>query len=136
MAEGFEKLDVYRLSEELSDAVWELVTKWDSFERNRVGGQLVEAADSIGANLAEGSGRGTFKDNCHFARIARGSLYETRHFLRRAFRRQLLTQAQIAALEPLVKELGPRLNAYIRSLAQRVPVKPRRPRKPPDPSNK
>lgn len=120
MAKGFEDLEIYRLSERLADEVWEYVIRWDAFARDRVGGQLVEAADSIGANISEGSGRGTFKDNCHFARIARGSFFETRHFLRRAYRRRLLTRLQFASLRPVVSELGPRLTAYVRSLKRRA----------------
>src|SRR4051794_12106290 len=119
---GFEHLEVYRLAEELADAVWELVIKWNPFARDTVGKQLVRAADSIGANIAEGSGRGTYKDNRHFARIGRGSLNETRHFLRRAYRRRLLSGDQIAQLQPLVNELGPRLNAYIRSIGAPQPA--------------
>ena len=115
---GFEHLDVYRLSEDLADAVWDLVVTWNLFARDAVGKQLVRAADSIGANIAEGTGRGTYKDNRHFARIGRGSLNETRHFLRRAFRRRLLSEGQIAQLQPMVNELGPRLNAYIRSIGR------------------
>ncbi len=117
MAKGFEELDVYRLSEDLADRVWMLVRDWDQFARFAAGGQVVRSVDSIGANIAEGSGRGTYKDNCHFAKIARGSLYETRHFLRRAFQRGLLTKQQIAELQPIVQELGPRLNAYIKVLS-------------------
>lgn len=116
---GFEELDVYKLAEGVADAVWELVSTWEPFARETVGRQLVRAADSIGANIAEGTGRGTYKDNAHFARIGRGSLYETRHFLRRAFRRSLLSEHQIARLQPLISELGPRLNAYIRSIVRR-----------------
>jgi len=41
--------------------------------------QLVRAADSIGANIAEGAERATSLDNCRFIRIDRGSLHETRH---------------------------------------------------------
>jgi len=123
-SKGFEDLDVYRLSEDVADAVWDFVVRWDVFARDTVGKQLVRAADSIGANIAEGSGRGTFKDNRHFARIGRGSLNETRHFLRRAYRRRLLTDQQIAQLQPLVQELGPRLNAYIRSIGQQFPTTP------------
>lgn len=122
---GFENLDVYRLSENMSDAVWDLVIAWDPFAKQTVGSQLVRAADSVGANIAEGTGRGTYKDNRHFARIGRGSLNETRHFLRRAFRRRLLTKGQVDLLQPILKELGPRLNAYIRSIgkneARRLP---------------
>jgi four helix bundle protein len=124
---GFEDLDVYRLAEEIADAVWDLVSTWEFFARDTVGKQLVRAADSIGANIAEGTGRGTFKDNCHFARIGRGSLNETRHFLRRAYRRKLLTEDQIARLQPKIAELGPRLNAYIKSILRQAT--PREPKK-------
>jgi four helix bundle protein len=118
-SKGFEDLRVYQMSEQLADAVWNLVLPWNEFARNTVGRQLVRAADSVGANIAEGSGRGTFKDNRHFARIGRGSLNETRHFLRRAFRRKLLTEEQIAQLKPLTDQLGPSLNAYIDSIGTR-----------------
>jgi four helix bundle protein len=121
---GFENLAVYQLSERLADAVWDLVIEWGPLAQNTVGGQVVRAADSVGANIAEGSGRGTFKDNKRFARIARGSLNETRHFLRRAFRRNLLTPEQIESLQPLIAELGPRLNAYIKAIGTRRKPKP------------
>jgi four helix bundle protein len=117
---GFENLDVYRLSEGIADLIWDMVIGSGAFARDAVGMQLVRAADSIGANIAEGTGRGTYKGNCHFARIGRGSLNETRHFLRRAYRRRLLNNKQIQRLQPLVTELGPRLNAYIRSIARRA----------------
>jgi four helix bundle protein len=115
---GFEDLEVYKLAEVIADAIWDLVVPWDFLARDTIGKQVIRSADSIRANIAEGCGRGTFKDNAHFARIARGSLNETRHFLRRAYRRRLLTDAQIEKLQPLIAELGPRLNAYIRSIVR------------------
>lgn len=117
---GFENLEVYRLAERLADAVWGLVAQWGSFARDTVGKQLVRAADSIGANVAEGEGRFHYRDNCRFIRIARGSLNETRHFLRRAYKRKLLTHEQIRQLKPLISELAPRLNAYLRSFTRRT----------------
>ncbi len=74
------------------------------------------AADSVGANIAEGSGRGSNNDDVRFLRMSRGSLYETRHWLRRAFKRDLLSPEQIKALSPLLDKLTPMLNAYIRSI--------------------
>ena len=113
---NFENLDVYRLAEDIADRVWTVVESWQVFARDTVGEQLVASADSIGANIAEGAGRGTYRDNCKFIHYARGSLYETKHWLRRACRRRLLSQEQIDILKPMLEELAPRLNAYLRSI--------------------
>ena len=56
---GFEKLEVYQLAEELADAIWQSARRWSAFDRDTLGKQIVRAADSIGANLAEGYGRRT-----------------------------------------------------------------------------
>jgi hypothetical protein len=37
----FEELEIYQLSEKLSDFVWDTVMKWDSFQRRTVGVQYV-----------------------------------------------------------------------------------------------
>ena len=120
----FENLRVYQLSENLSDQIWHIVLNWDHFARNTIGTQLVRSTDSIGANLAEGSGRGSNADYKRFIRISRGSLYETRHWLRRAYKRDLLTKEQIESLTPLLDELTPSLNAYLRSIGTFDPQKP------------
>jgi four helix bundle protein len=113
---NFENLQVYRLAEKLADEVWKIVCKWDSFAKNTLGKQITRAADSIGANIAEGAGRGSFQDNKRFVKMARGSLNETQHWLRRAYKRTLLTNEQVRELKPIINELGPRLNAYLRSI--------------------
>lgn len=115
----FQNLRVYQLAENLADEIWDVVDGWGSFAKDTVGKQIVRAADSIGANIAEGNGRGSFQDNRRFVRIARGSLKETQHFLRRAWKRKLLSAAQIKALKPLTDELAPKLNAYLKSIGTR-----------------
>ena len=117
---NFEKLDVYRLSERLADDVWNIVVAWDSFAKDTVGKQIVRAADGIGANIAEGSGRGSVVDNRRFVRMARGSLYETIHWLRRSYTRKLLSQTEVRKLRLVVEELSPKLNAFLRSVDRRV----------------
>jgi four helix bundle protein len=113
---AFEKLVVYQLAERLADEVWNIVGKWPPFARDTVGKQLIRAADRIGANIAEGVGRRSFQDNRRFVRIARGSLNETKHWLRRAYKRGLLDEKTVLLLKPILDELAPRLNAYLKSI--------------------
>jgi four helix bundle protein len=115
---SFEELEVYQVAERLSDHIWEVVQTRERFARNTVGTQLVRSADSIGANIAEGTGRGSFADNKRFVRIARGSLYKTRHWLRRAYQRNLLSEESVASLKTVMEELSPRLNAYLNSIGK------------------
>ena len=94
----FQDLRVYQVAEELADALWPIMLGWDSIAQYTVGQQMVRAADSIGGNIAEGTGRKSFQDNRRYVRIARGSLYETQHWLRRAFKRKLLTSTQVGQI--------------------------------------
>ncbi len=115
---NFENLRVYKLAEELADEIWKIVLRWDTFARDTVGRQIVRCADSIGANIAEGTGRHSFQDNRRFVRTARGSLNETQHFLRRAFKRNLLAPADVKKVKPLVDNLAPQLNSYLKSIGR------------------
>ena len=102
----FEQLQVFQISEILADKIWEIVSQWESFEKDTIGKQLVRSSDSIGANIAEGTGRGSYGDNIRFAKIARASLFETKHWLRRAYRRKLLSESQTNELKSLIEELS------------------------------
>jgi four helix bundle protein len=115
---GFENPRIYQLSEEIADLAWEVVTRWDRLQQDIIGKQWVNSADSIGANIAEGTGRGSFAENRRFARIARGSLFEVKHRLRRAYKRKLLADEEIALFQRLIDELTPKLSAYINSIGK------------------
>jgi four helix bundle protein len=113
---NFVNLRVYQLAEGLADDIWDVVARWNQFARDTVGKQMVRAADSISANIAEGSGRGGVVENRRFVKISRGSMYETRNWLRRSFRRKLLTSKQVQSLSKSLDELTLTLNGYLRSL--------------------
>lgn len=117
----FEELQVYRLAEKLANEIWNIVREWDDFTKETIGKQIVRSADSIGANIAEGRGRYNSQDNRRFVKIARGSLYETIHWLRLAYVRHLLTSEQSDKLKPILDELSPKLNAYLNSLGHDRP---------------
>ena len=90
---NFEKLRVYKLAEELADRIWFIVLKWDRFAVNTIGDQLVRAADGIGANIAEGSGRGSFKDNRRWEFQRQSKVYQ--HFSRVSLRNQALVASSL-----------------------------------------
>ena len=87
---GFENFRVYQLAEEIADFAWTVVMKRHYLPRDTIGKQLVNSAGSIGANVAEGTGCGSFADNRRFAKIARDFLFEAKHWLRRAFKETLV----------------------------------------------
>jgi four helix bundle protein len=118
--ESFQQLRFSQLAEKISNEIWFIVKKCDDFAKDTMGKQIVRSADSLGANIAEGDGRSSYQDNQRFVKIARGSLNETRHWLRLAYARNLLTQEQSDRLHPLLNELSPKLNAYLNSLTQKL----------------
>jgi four helix bundle protein len=115
-------LEVYRLAERLSDIIWNLVLGWDYFFKITVGKQMVEAADGIAANIGEGYGRYHYKENRNFCYYARGSLEETKVWLRKSVRRGLLDLAEHPDLAEIIDILPKQLNAYIRSIGQQKPT--------------
>jgi len=116
---GFENLRVYKLAENIADLAWEVVNNWDYFAKSTVGRQFVNSADSVGANIAEGTGRGSFADNRRFAKIARGSLFEVKHWLRRSYKRDLLKETDVKNFQNIIAELTPKLSAYINSIGRK-----------------
>jgi len=111
---------VYKMSEELSDSIWNIVTKWDYFAKDTIGKQLVEASDSIAANIAEGYGRYHFKENKNFCYFARGSLEETKTWLRKSIRWGLIDKSDHQELFNITKKLPKLLNSYIKSIGSKT----------------
>ncbi|MBI2457702.1 MAG: four helix bundle protein [candidate division NC10 bacterium] len=126
MVAGLEGLRIFRLAEKLADEIWEEVLTWKPFARNTVGRELVRAADSVGANIAEGHGRFHYREEITFDYYGRGSLRETRFWLRRAVARKIIPDTTFQRLMAMVDELEPQLNAYINSLERKAASTPRK----------
>ncbi|MBI4672910.1 MAG: four helix bundle protein [Chloroflexi bacterium] len=110
-----EEIEVFKLSEEIADGWWEIVSEWSPFAKDTVGKQIVRAADSIGANIAESYGRYHFGEKINHLYYSRGSLYEAKFFARRARKRKLVSEE---TYNQMIRELGalaPMLNSYINS---------------------
>ena len=116
-------IEIYIISEELSNRIWGIVKEWNYFDKETLGKQLVRAADSISANIAEAYGRYHYKDRQKFGYYARGSLEETKSWLRKGYQRRLLNDSQIEIINTYVKQIGPKLNRLINTFKYPHPQK-------------
>lgn len=112
-----EKLEVYNIAEKFSDDVWDIVDNWDYFKKDTIGKQLVRAADSISANIAEGYGRYFYKESKQFYFYSRGSIQETKSWLSKCLRRKIIEPATCNLLIETCKKILIMLNAFIKFVA-------------------
>jgi four helix bundle protein len=112
----FEELRVLQAAEAIADGIWRQVVPWSSFARDTVGGQLVRATDSIGANIAESFGRFHWGEKLQFLYYARGSLFEAKYWLNRALARELMPSAQVQDYVTQLTDLACQLNNFSATL--------------------
>jgi len=108
-----EDLEIYNLSMDLSDEVWEIVMKWDYFPKDTIGKQWTRAIDSVSANISEGFGRNSFKDSRTFYYYSRGSLYESKTWFEKAKRRKLVSEEVSVLMLEKLNKLGVKMNNFI-----------------------
>lgn len=117
-----EELQVYQLSMELGDKIWEIVINWDYFLKDTIGKQLVRAADSVAANLSEGFGRFFYKENKQLCYYSRGSLFETKTWLTKVKNRKLISEDQFKNFTEEIDLIGKKLNSYIKSIGKQSSI--------------
>ena len=113
-----EELKVYQLSMKLAEDVYSEVSGWNYFEKDTIGRQLVRSIDSVAANLSEGFGRYHYKEAKHFYYYSRGSLYETKTWLTKAYSRKLITNTSYDQFSKEIKNISVKLNNYIKSIGR------------------
>lgn len=109
-----EDLQVYQLSMSLGDRIWNIVVNWDYFAKDTIGKQLVKAADSVASNISEGYGRFHYKESKHFGYYARGSLYETKTWITKAYNRSLINDVDFHNFVEDINVLGIKLNRSLK----------------------
>ena len=97
----------------LINYVWDIVVKWDGFAKNHLGGQFVEAIDSISANIAEGFGRYHKKDKIKFYRYSQGSVKESFDWNEKSKVRMLLNNQEYKHIFDELQKLPKELNQLI-----------------------
>ena len=117
-----EDLDVYNLSNELADEIWNVVINWNFLAQDTVGKQVIRSSDSIAANIAEGYGRYFYKENRQFCFYSRGSILETKTWLKKAKNRSLINEEQYNNLFSKLELIHLKLNAYMKFIGKKSTV--------------
>lgn len=113
-------LEVYQVSINISNKAWEI---YDGLSKNfqyHIGNQFLDAADSIGANIAEGYGRYHYKESINFNNYARGSAFETKHWCTRLYERALIENNSFEEINQLLDLVIQKINGYNNYLRNRA----------------
>ncbi len=113
----FEQLDVWNMSLEYSDSIYELADKLPESERFNLKSQITRAATSISLNIAEGSTGQSDPEQSRFLGMAIRSLIETVACQRLISRRKYVNDKLfMERLDLQAQELAKRLHAFRKSL--------------------
>ena len=114
-------LIVWQKAMALTAEAYRLAKLMPRTEQYRLTNQLLRAAASVPANIAEGHGRGTRKDDANFIAIARGSLAETDTHILLAIDVGLLPPEKVERALDLSLEVAKMLNSLLTRLRQPAP---------------
>jgi len=114
--QSFEDLKVWQACRELRLLVAAFVKTLPGSEKHRLADQMLRAARSTTANIAEGYGRFHYQENIQFCRQARGSLYEVLDHFISAHDEALATEEELRKARALIDKALALLNGYINYL--------------------
>lgn len=117
-----ENINAYVIADKLSDLVWDLVLKWDWFNKRTLGIQYSTSVDSIGGNIAEGFGRFHKKDKQKFYYNARGSLYESIYWTQKSKIRKLITNKEYEFINSELNKLPKEINWLIKITEEKLTI--------------
>ena len=109
----FTELHVWQQARELKNSVYELVKLFPREEKFSLADQTIRSVRSVCANIAEGHGRYTYKDQLHFCIQARGSLSETLNHLIDALDCEYIDLEKFNTMEKHMESVAKLLNGYI-----------------------
>jgi four helix bundle protein len=107
---------VWQKAMDLAEAVYLITLKLPKEERFSLSDQLRRAAVSVPSNIAEGQGRKSDKEFCHFLYVSRGSVAEIETQLSLCVRFQYLRREAVYDAMELCKETGKMINSLISKL--------------------
>jgi len=110
----FERLNVYKKALEFVSAIFDITEQFPADLKFSLTSQIIRAAISITANIAEGSGRAGARESANFYNIAKGSLYEVISLLDVALLKKFISQNQYNILYEQSEEIAKMLSGLIK----------------------
>lgn len=108
-------LEAWKVARDLRKQIAVIAKQFPHAERYRLTDQIIRSSRSVGANIAEGFGRYSFKDSAHYFRQARGSLIETLEHISCAGDEGYIDEMTVHKLREQADMCGRLLNGLIRS---------------------
>jgi len=109
----FEDLTVWQLARKFRHEIYRITAKFPRQEEFHLTAQIRSAAVSITANIAEGYGRYSYKENIQFCRVERGSVNETIDHLCTARDEGYIAEKEYQPMYQQGREVERALNGYI-----------------------
>jgi four helix bundle protein len=116
MQAAYKNLIVWRVADELVNAVYDDTVSFPKEELYALTSQIRRAALSVVANIIEGYARNSKNELRHFLSIALGSLAEVEYYLEFAAKREYITKAQFMKTEAIRSQCGQLLWKFYKSL--------------------
>jgi len=123
MKHSIEDLKILNTANEIALLAWRVYNQIPAKQKDTAI-QFIRSADSIGANIAEGHGRGSFKDRKHFLIIARGSLRECTYWIQLLKSRNLVEECLFNSLIDLLNLESRMIMGYINYLQKKISTSP------------
>ena len=117
---SFEHLEAYKVARILVRDIYRLQNKFPKEEKYALGDQIRRSSTSITSNIAEGSGRSSYKDKIYFIVIAFGSMTESFSQLQNAQDLGYIEEADVEALRPQFNHVAALLSNLKRSFEERL----------------
>jgi four helix bundle protein len=115
---GLETVSAYRKSFGLSNFVWDIVQKWNPFERTTLGKHLVNSVDAISASISGGYCKERQQERIQLYQTSKGSIGESLDWIQKARVRGLVTDKEYYLILGLLNELPRELNQLINTTSE------------------
>lgn len=110
--QDYRKIEAWKRAVLLGNAIWGCTKNWSRAGAGSLRTQLTRAADSIAANVVEGSGADSNREFARFLGMSIKSANETEHHLSVARDRGLLSPSTWTAMSRETEEIRKMIYAY------------------------